>query len=162
LGLSADVTLLPNDDTDALEASATVFGGPSTHDKKRQEKRRAIMSQSIFAPEVLTANQEPRSSVPAAEGGNRPAKRARLDPIPEDASVSKGAPTHAGQWQMDSDLEASGGGSGIASNAWKRDQLMWKSQKEARKDLSLPPVAGNGKKRKRSVMDMAKDALRRR
>ena len=188
LGLSEDVTLLPEAESDALAASAAVFGG--SFDKRRREKRQAIMSQSIFDPEVLvtsgpplskchSAREEPAalqaatSSRMAGEGheSDRQSKRARLESIPEDASVSRGSQSEGGRWQMDGVAEATDTGmpgpesrvsSGSVSTAWKRDQLAAKPQRTARKDLSSHPVSGKSKKKKKSVLDRARDALKRR
>jgi hypothetical protein len=115
--------------------------------------------------------KELRSATEIIHTGSRPSKRARLDPIPEDASVSDGHLADGGRWRMDSDFEAMGEelpdrnapappGSGAPSNAWKTVQLTARPPRLARKDLRVPSVSGKSKKK--SVFDKAKDALRRR
>jgi hypothetical protein len=192
LGLSDDIRLLPSSEEDALQASLVQFGDPHVYDKRWREQRRAIKNQSIFAPDALTKSQPSRPqgdrSAPGEaarpignelsggkteerHGGGRPWKRARLDPIPEDASMLDGQTADGGRWQMDSDFEGwtgdssghdepAGYGLRDAPNAWKRAQLTANSQRQARKNLGIPPVSGKSKKK--SILDKAKDALRRR
>ena len=54
LGLSDDVTLLPETGNDQFAASCVEFGDPNQFTRKWQQKRKAIKSQSIFAPSALT------------------------------------------------------------------------------------------------------------
>lgn len=54
LGLSDDVNLLPESDDDKFMASCVQFGDPANFGRKWQQKRKAIKSQSIFAPSALT------------------------------------------------------------------------------------------------------------
>lgn len=53
LGLSDDVSLLPESEEDSLAASLVQFGDPQAFTKKWQQKRRAVKRQSIFAPSAL-------------------------------------------------------------------------------------------------------------